>query len=106
MYAGTIRTWIRTPDMMGDVLNMVNFVVDSHSMSDALDTYDTSFRGRSSYSIASSSGNKLHNPPPYRILDTKHPRIDKHIVAGRLGVRACDLNTFCEGIRANGPAIE
>ena len=63
IYAGTIRTWIRTPDMMRDVLDMVNFVVDSHSMSDALDTYYTSFRGRSSYSIASSSGNKLHNPP-------------------------------------------
>ena len=105
IYAGTIRTWIRTPDMMRDVLDMVNFVVDSHSMSDALDTYDTSFRGRSSYSIASSSGNKLHDPP-YRIPDTKYPRIDKHIVAGRLGVRACDLKTFCEGIRANGPAIE
>ena len=63
VYAGTIRTWIRTQDMMGDVLNMVNFVVDSHSMSDALDTYNSSFRGRSSYSIASSSGNKLHDPP-------------------------------------------
>ena len=106
IYAGTIRTWIRTPDMMRDVLDMVNFVVDSHSMSDALDTYDTIFRGRSSCSIASSSGNKVHDPPPYRIRYTKHPRIDKHIVAGRLGVRACDLNTFCEGISANGPAIE
>jgi hypothetical protein len=30
--------------MMRDVLDMVNFVVDSHSMSDALDTYDTMFR--------------------------------------------------------------
>ena len=49
--------------MMRDVLDMVNFVVDSHSMSDALDTYDTIFRGRSSCSIASSSGNKVHNPP-------------------------------------------
>ena len=49
--------------MMRDVLDMVNFVVDSHSMSDALDTYDTIFRGRSSCSIASSSGNKLHGPP-------------------------------------------
>ena len=63
VYAGTIRTWIRTPDMMRDVLDMVNFVVDSHSMSDALDTYDTIFRGRSSCSIASSSGNKVHDPP-------------------------------------------
>ena len=62
-YAGAIRTWIRTPDMMRDVLDMVNFVVDSHSMSDALDTYDTIFRGRSSCSIASSSGNKVHDPP-------------------------------------------
>ena len=41
IHAGTIRTWIRTPDMMRDVLDMVNFVVNSHSMSDALDTYDT-----------------------------------------------------------------
>ena len=63
IYAGTIRTWIRTPDMMKDVLDMVNFVVDSHSMSDALDTYDTIFRGRSSCSIASFSGNKVHDPP-------------------------------------------
>ena len=62
-YAGTIRTSIRTPNMMRNVLDMVNFVVNSHSMSDALDTYDTSFRCRSSYSIASSSGNKLHTPP-------------------------------------------
>jgi hypothetical protein len=43
--AGTIRTWIRTPHMMKDVLNMVNFVVDYRSMSGALDTYDTIFRG-------------------------------------------------------------
>ena len=63
VYAGTIRTWIRTPDMMRDVLDMVNFVVDSHSMSDALDTYATIFRGRSSCSTASSSGNKVHDPP-------------------------------------------
>jgi hypothetical protein len=41
-------TWIRTPDMMRDVMDMVNFVVESHSISDALDTYDTLFRGRSS----------------------------------------------------------
>ena len=40
------------------VLDMVNFVVDSHSMSDALDTYDTIFRGRSSCSIDSSGSNK------------------------------------------------
>ena len=58
VYAGTIRTWIRTPDMMGDVLNMVNFVVDSHSMSDALDTYDTIFRSMSSCPVDSSGSNK------------------------------------------------
>ena len=45
IHAGTIRTSKRTPDMMINVLDMVNFVVDSHSMSDALDTYDTIFRG-------------------------------------------------------------
>ena len=58
IYAGTIRTWIRTPDMMGDVLNMVNFVVDYHSMSDALDTYDTIFRSRASCLVDSSWSNK------------------------------------------------
>ena len=58
IYAGTIRTWIRTPDMMRDVLDMVNFVVDSHSMSDALDTYDTIFRSRSSCPVDSSWSNK------------------------------------------------
>jgi hypothetical protein len=63
VHAVTIRTWIRTPDMMEDVLNMVNFVADSHSMCDALDTYDTIFRGRSSCSIDSSGGNNTHDPP-------------------------------------------
>jgi hypothetical protein len=58
IHFGTIRTWIRTPDMMRDVLDMVNFVVDSHSMSDALDTYDTIFRGRSSCPVDSSWSNK------------------------------------------------
>ena len=77
VYARTIRTWIRTPDMMRDVLNMVNFVVDSHSMSDALDTYDTIFMGRSSCSIDSSGSNKKHNPPPiqnprYQIPEDRH----------------------------------
>ena len=62
-HAGTIRTWIRTPDTMKDMLDMVNFVADSHSMSDALDTYDTIFRSRSSYSIDSSGSNKTHDPP-------------------------------------------
>ena len=63
IHAGTIRTWIRTPDMMRDVLDMVNFVVDPHSISDALDTYDTIFRGRSSCSVDSSGSNKEHDPP-------------------------------------------
>ena len=44
--------------MMRNVLDMVNFVVDSHSMSDALDTYDTIFRGRSSCPVDSSWINK------------------------------------------------
>ena len=42
--------------MIRDVLDMVNFVVDSHSMSensDAMDTYDTIFRGRSSCPVDS-----------------------------------------------------
>jgi hypothetical protein len=47
------------------MLDMVNFVVDSHSMSDALDTYDTIFRGRSSCSIDSSGSNNTHDPPPH-----------------------------------------
>ena len=49
--------------MMRDVLDMVNFVVDSHSMSDALDTYDTIVWGRSSCSIDSSRSNSTHDPP-------------------------------------------
>ena len=57
IYADTIRTWIRTPDVMRDVLDMVNFVVDSHSMSDVLDTYDTIFRSRSSCLVDSSWSN-------------------------------------------------
>ena len=64
VYAGTIRTWIRTPEVMKDVLYMVNFVVDSHSMSVALDTYDTIFRGRSSCPVDSSWSNRKHDPPP------------------------------------------
>ena len=71
IHAGTIRNWIRTLDMMRDVLDMVNFVVDSHSMSDALDTHDTIFRGRSSCSIDSSRSNNTHDPqiqnPGYQI---------------------------------------
>jgi len=63
VHAGTIRTWIRTPDMIRDMLDMVNFVADSHSMSDALDTYDTIFRSRSSCSIDSSGSNNTHDPP-------------------------------------------
>ena len=58
IYASTLGTWIRTLDMMRDVLNMVNFVVDSYSMSDALDTYDTIFRSRSSCPVDSSWSNK------------------------------------------------
>ena len=58
VYASTIRTWIRTPNMMRDVLDMVNFVVDSYSMSDALDTYDTIFSSRSSCPVDSSGSNK------------------------------------------------
>jgi hypothetical protein len=50
--------------MMRDVLDVVNFVVDSHLMSDALDTYDTIFRGRSSYSIDSSGATTHMTPPP------------------------------------------
>ena len=54
--------------MMKDMLDMVNFVADSHSMSDALDTYDTIFRSRSSYSIDSSGSNNVHvNPWMYDI---------------------------------------
>ena len=63
IYAGTIRTWIRTPEMMRDVLDMVNFVVDSYSMSDALDTYDTIFRGRASCPVDSLGSNKQQVPP-------------------------------------------
>jgi hypothetical protein len=63
IHAGTKRTWIRIPDMMRDVLDMANFVVDSHSMSDALDSYDTIFMGRSSCSIYSSGSNNTHDPP-------------------------------------------
>ena len=92
--------------MMRDVLNMVNFVADSHSMSDALDTYDTIFRSRSSCSIDSSGSNNTHDPPPYKIRDVIYPRIDMHIVALRSAVQAFDSNTFCEGIWSNGPAIE
>ena len=94
--------------MMRDMLDMVNFVVDSYSMSDALDTYDTIFRSRSSCPIDSSGSNKFQvaSPPPYKIRDIKCQRIDMHIVAPRSAVQACDLNTFCEGIKANGPAIE
>jgi hypothetical protein len=94
--------------MMRDVLGMVNFVMDSHWMSDALDTYDTIFRGRSSYSIDSSWSNNTHHPPPppYKIRGIKYPRIDMHIVAPRSAVQACDLNTFCEEIKSNGLAIE
>ena len=44
--------------MMRDVLDTVNFVVDSYSMSDALDTYDTIFRSRSSCPVDSSGSNK------------------------------------------------
>ena len=44
--------------MMRDVLDMVNFFVDSYSMSDALDTYDTIFRSRSSCPVDSSWSNK------------------------------------------------
>ena len=106
VHAGTIRTWIRTPDMIRDMLDMVNFVADSHSMSDALDTYDTIFRSRSSCSIDSSGSNNTHDPPPYKIRDIKYPRIDMHIVAPRSAVQAFDSNTFCEGIWSNGPAIE
>ena len=108
VHAGTIRTWIRTPDMMKDMLDMVNFVADSHSMSDALDTYDTIFRSRSSYSIDSSGSNNTHDPPHTNGIprDVIYPRIDMHIVAPRSAVQACDLNTFCKGIRPNGPAIE
>ena len=58
VYAGTIRTSIRTPEMMRDVLDMVDFVMDSHSVSDALDTYDTIFRGRPSWRVDSSWSNK------------------------------------------------
>ena len=76
VYAGTIRTCIRTPDMMRDVLDTVNFVVDSYSMSDALDTYDTIFRSRSSCPVDSSWSNKYEvaSPPPplYRIPDIKY----------------------------------
>ena len=44
--------------MMRDVLDMVNFVVDSYSMSDALDTYDTILRSRASCPVDSAWSNK------------------------------------------------
>jgi hypothetical protein len=108
VHAGTIRTWMRTPDMMKDMLDMVNFVTESHSMIDALDTYDTIFRStsRSSCSIDSSGSNNTHDPPHTKFRDVKYPRIDMHIVAPRSAVQAFDSNTFCEGIRSIGPAIE
>ena len=37
----------------------------------------------------------LLHAPPIQNLGYQYPRIDKIIVAGRLGVRACHSNTFC-----------
>ena len=49
--------------MMKDVLDMVNFVSDAHSMRNALDTYDTIFRVRPSCSVDSSGSNEKHDLP-------------------------------------------
>jgi hypothetical protein len=86
--------------MMKDMLDMVNCVVDSHSMSDALDTYDTIFRGWSSCSIDSSVSNNTHDPP-YKIRDIKHPRIDRHIVDSH---QPCRLVVRTHYAKESGPS--
>jgi hypothetical protein len=62
-----------------NVLNMVHCVVDYHSVSDALDTYNTIFKSRSTCSIDSSGSNKKLDPPPppvqnpgYQIPEDRH----------------------------------
>jgi hypothetical protein len=91
--------------MVKDVLDMVNCVADSHSISNELDTYDTVFRGSSSCSVASFPATRCI-PPTYRIQTIEYCGTDMHIVAGRRPVRACYSNTFCEEIRSIRPKLE
>ena len=48
--------------MMKDMLDMVNFVADSHSMSDALDTYDT-ISGVGRAALSTQRGATTHMTP-------------------------------------------
>ena len=70
---------------MKDVLDMVDCVVDSHSMSDAPDTHDTIFRSRSSCPVDSSGSNKQQVPPRTESA-ISNTRGSRHIVAPRLAV--------------------